>query len=306
MADLILHHYDASPFAHKARSMMGYKGLDWKSVEIPMVMPKPDLMPLTGGYRKTPVLQIGADIYCDTRRIAMELESRFADPTLHPSGEGLSEALTCWSDQNFFPAATTYVMGMIGDKLPPEFHADRAAMRGAEPPKMEALQKAMPRFRRATEQQLDWLENILSNRDYLTGAQPGLADLAVGHVPWFIANSGKRAAAVLDAYPNVRAWMDRIGAIGEGNREAMDAKDALAEAKSASPAPPGDSDVDTEADPPLGTPVSVIGEDRVPEAVEGELVTLSKREIAVRRDDEQVGEVVVHFPRFGYIARPAK
>ena len=70
MADLILHHYPTSPFAEKVRLVLGYKNLAWKSVVIPQIMPKPDLQALTGGYRKTPVLQIGADIYCDTALIA--------------------------------------------------------------------------------------------------------------------------------------------------------------------------------------------------------------------------------------------
>jgi glutathione S-transferase len=49
--------------------------LAWGSVEIPVIMPKPDLTALTGGYRKTPVLQIGADIYCDSQLIMRELEA---------------------------------------------------------------------------------------------------------------------------------------------------------------------------------------------------------------------------------------
>ena len=59
MADLILHHYATSPFSEKLRLIMGYKKLAWKSVIIPQILPKPDLVALTGGYRKTPVLQIG-------------------------------------------------------------------------------------------------------------------------------------------------------------------------------------------------------------------------------------------------------
>jgi hypothetical protein len=61
-AELILHHFDLSPYAEKVRTLLGLKALAWRSVQIPMVMPKPDLIALTGGYRKTPVLQIGADI----------------------------------------------------------------------------------------------------------------------------------------------------------------------------------------------------------------------------------------------------
>lgn len=74
MSELILHHYPTSPFAEKARLLLGFKQLSWRSVMIPPVMPKPDLVALTGGYRKTPVLQVGADVYCDTALIARRLE----------------------------------------------------------------------------------------------------------------------------------------------------------------------------------------------------------------------------------------
>src|SRR5271167_178323 len=79
MTDIILHHYEISPYSEKVRIGLGLKGLAWGSVEIPVIMPKPDLTALTGGYRKTPVLQIGADIYCDSQLIMRELERR------HPS-----------------------------------------------------------------------------------------------------------------------------------------------------------------------------------------------------------------------------
>ena len=84
MSELILHHYPQSPFAEKARLLLGFKGLSWHSVLIPPVMPKPDFTALTGGYRKTPVLQVGADIYCDTALIARRLEQEKAAPALFP------------------------------------------------------------------------------------------------------------------------------------------------------------------------------------------------------------------------------
>ena len=76
MSDLILHHYPMSPFSEKVRLILGHKQLAWKSVLIPSVMPKPDVVALTGGYRRTPFLQIGADIYCDTALIARRLVER--------------------------------------------------------------------------------------------------------------------------------------------------------------------------------------------------------------------------------------
>ena len=55
MTDLILHHYDASPFTQRVLRMLGIKGLEWRSVTTPMMPPKDDLLALTGGYRGTPV-----------------------------------------------------------------------------------------------------------------------------------------------------------------------------------------------------------------------------------------------------------
>ena len=80
--ELILHHYDRSPFSEKVRLIFGLKRLEWRSVVQPMVLPKPALTPLTGGLRRIPVLQIGADVYCDTNLIAAELDRRFPDPPL--------------------------------------------------------------------------------------------------------------------------------------------------------------------------------------------------------------------------------
>ena len=106
MAEPILHHFDWSPYAEKVRVLLGIKGLAWASVQIPMVMPKPDLTALSGGYRKTPVLQVGADVYCDTSCIARELELRWPEPTLFPDGnEGLALALATWADRFFEPGA---------------------------------------------------------------------------------------------------------------------------------------------------------------------------------------------------------
>ena len=125
---IILHHFDASPFSEKIRVIFGFKGLSWSSVRIPRIMPKPDLMPLTGGYRRTPVMQIGADIFCDTQVIIREIERRFPSPTLFPSGgAGLPWALGMWTDRPFFQSAVNLAFGALGHKVPQEFIDDRSA-----------------------------------------------------------------------------------------------------------------------------------------------------------------------------------
>ena len=87
MSEIILHHYPLSPFAEKTRVALGIKGLAWRSVIIPQIMPKPELMPLTGGYRKTPVMQIGADIYCDYSKDYCDVPGAGSKGTCKPLGK---------------------------------------------------------------------------------------------------------------------------------------------------------------------------------------------------------------------------
>jgi glutathione S-transferase len=305
--DYILHHYEGSPFAQKARWYFGLKKLAWRSVQIPMVMPKPLLMPLTGGYRRTPVMQIGADIYLDTTLIAAELERRHPEPTLYPSGgPGLAAMLTAWADQNLFLPAANFSLAMVAEKLPAGFFEDRAKMMNRPVTPIEKLKGAIPLFKSQMYVQLDRLANLLSDgRSFLLGERPGLADFAVAHPVWMVGTiSGRRAAAALDAYATVRAWLDRVNAIGTGTRSELDAKEALAIAKAATPEPLRESE-EVEGAPALGARVSVQTEDRVPEPVVGEVVLMRRDEIAIRRTDPEAGEIVVHLPRAGFVVRPA-
>ena len=83
--------------------VLGYKQLSWKSVIIPMMMPKPDVVSLTGGYRRTPFLQIGADIYCDTALICDVLEHIQPAPALYPAAnKGLARIVAQWGDSLTF------------------------------------------------------------------------------------------------------------------------------------------------------------------------------------------------------------
>src|SRR5580698_104329 len=120
--ELILHHYDASPFSEKVRLLFGIKALAWRSVLQPNIMPKPDLVPLTGGYRRIPVLQIGADIYCDTQVIMAEIEARQARPAVV---RGSDWAVNLWADRLFFQSTVAVVFGEMADAVPKDFIADR-------------------------------------------------------------------------------------------------------------------------------------------------------------------------------------
>ena len=130
MTDIILHHYDTSPYSEKVRLGLGLKGLAWASVEIPVIMPKPNLTALTGGYRKTPVLQIGADIYCDSQLIMRELERRRPSPSFYPAGRGAADALAWWVEKTTFLPAVSIAFAKRPDALPEGFLEDRAKFSG--------------------------------------------------------------------------------------------------------------------------------------------------------------------------------
>jgi len=130
MTDIILHHYDTSPYAEKVRTGLGLKGLAWASVELPQIMPKPNLTALTGGYRKTPVLQIGADIYCDSQLIMRELERRYPTPSFYPAGRGAADALAWWAEKTMFLPAVSIVFAKRPEVLPEGFLEDRVKFSG--------------------------------------------------------------------------------------------------------------------------------------------------------------------------------
>src|SRR6202051_3847698 len=93
MSKVILHHYPLSPYSEKIRLALGLKGVSWNSVEIPVWTPRPKLTPMTGGYRRTPILQVGAEFYCDTLHILRAIEELGTSGSLYPKGqEGLAKA----------------------------------------------------------------------------------------------------------------------------------------------------------------------------------------------------------------------
>jgi glutathione S-transferase len=308
MSDIILHHYPTSPFAEKIRRVLAWKKLPWKSVIIPAVMPKPDLMPLTGGYRRTPVLQIGADIYCDTALICELLERIAPEPSLYPAPvAGQARLLAQWADSTLFwtvipyvfqPAGVQDIMGHLKPEEMKAFGADRAAMRG-NMARMHPSDAAA-----ALPQYLRWLDDMLAGgAPFLLGAHASIADFSVYHCLWFLARA-KALAGILDQTPRLLAWMRTMSGFEQDAPAVISGEDALTAARASTPAAMDDGFVDTHGIVP-GAQVTVTPADYALDPVAGELVMASKREYAIRRSDDRAGTVVVHFPRIGYQLRAA-
>ena len=303
---IIFHHYWTSPFSEKVRLVFGIKGLDWRSVEIPNMMPKPDLMPLTGGYRKTPVMQIGADVYCDTQIIIRELERRFPSPSVVPD-KGLSYALGFWSDRPFFQAAIPLIFGEVGPMIPEAFKKDREKMFPERPFDYVAMKAAIPVFKDQFRAHADMLSAQLGDgRKFLRGSHACLDDVHGMLNIWFLKNFyAPTADALLKEFPLVGDWFERLKGIGHGKYEPMEAQEALAIAKaSTSEAVPLADPHDPNGRKP-GQRVAVAADDYGRDPVEGEIVFSNAQEIAIKRSDPLVGDVVVHFPRAGFWVTPA-
>ena len=311
MTDIILHHYPTSPFSEKIRLVLGYKKLAWKSVIIPSISPKPDVLALTGGYRKTPFMQIGADIYCDSALICDVLEHRQPEPALYPErSKGVARIVAQWADSTLFWAAMAYSLQPKGaaalfEGAPPEaakaFGADRAAMSAG-----------MTRLRpgdatAAYKSYLRRIANMLHGQDFLLGSAPCVADFAAYHPLWFTRVRVPVLAGILDAKQGVLAWMDRMAAFGHGPMEKFSATDAIAVcAASAGPAALNDTAFQDEHGIALGSRVTVAAESFGSEPSEGELIAATRMHYTLRRTDERAGTVHVHFPRIGYVLRNAQ
>ena len=301
MSELILHHYPMSPFAEKVRLILGFKQLPWRSVLIPPVMPKPDVLALTGGYRKTPVLQIGADIYCDTALIARVLEARQPSPTLYPSASPLAVPLAQWADSFLFQVSVVWALQPAGAPsimagVPPEtlkaFAADRAAMRGGATRPTLADGSAQLKGHLAV-----IAAQLAQGGPWLFGATPCIADFSVAQCLWFIRRAVP-VAQLLDGYAAIGPWLARVLAIGHHTSTDMSSTEALAVAASAAGHAP------VAVVPGLGfepdQAVSVAATDYGSDLVAGTLAGLSDDEVVIRRQDDRAGTVQVHFPRFGF------
>ncbi|MBU3056875.1 glutathione S-transferase family protein [Pseudomonas indica] len=306
MHELILHHYPTSPFAEKARLMLGFKQLSWRSVLIPPVMPKPDLTALTGGYRKTPVLQVGADIYCDTALIARRLEAEKATPALFPEGQEFNVATVAqWADSLVFQHAVSLVfqpesIALRFGKLPPEaikgFLADRAGLFSGGSTSRLPLEQAKhqwPTIMARVEQQLS-----REAGDFLFG-EPSLADISLAHSLWFLKGT-PITAPLVDAYPAVAAWLGRVLGFGHGSHSEMASADAIEIARAATPAALPQEQLDEPNGFEIGQRVVIAAIDYGVDPVEGELLFAGSEELVLRREDERAGMVHVHFPRMGF------
>lgn len=304
MAEIILHHYSLSTFSEKVRVALGLKGLAYRSVDIPPAPPRPLLAPLTGGYRRVPVLQVGADIFCDTNIILPALERLHPQPTLYPAGcEGIARGFGfAWERQMWVPTIGV-LAHFLGDMFPPEFVKDRKEGYLGFDISKAAMAPLLPGHLQHLHGQYAWLKILLADgRQFIFGDAPSALDLACFQTTALMRQNCPLSE--LDAMVDMAVllpWYGRVAALGHGKPEPMSEQQAFDIARDASPLPV--THISPNGDPgglQAGTEVSVTPDDNARVTVTGTLVAASDSEVVILRRDAQAGDLHIHFPRLGY------
>jgi glutathione S-transferase len=299
----ILYHYPTSPFAELVRAAFGLKGLAWGSLPVPPILPKPDQTRLTGGYARTPAVQIGADVYCDTGAILPALEA-LGGATLYPAPLGpLHRMVASWANGPQFFAHVGAAMGdMTAEMMGEAFIKDRQARFGMD---LGALGKAAPHLAGQALVAARWLSDTLGDgRPFIGGESPGAGDLALYSNIWFVKavpTASANAAAML-TMPHVASWYARMAELGHGTRSEVSADDALAAARSTRPKAVAGS---VDAPYVSGMQVGVTQEGTRDAPSIGTLLRCDSSGISIAREVDDGLTVHIHFPRLGQVVAPA-
>jgi glutathione S-transferase len=299
MPDLILHHYPASPLSEKIRVILGLKKLSWCSVEIPNLPPKPDVMPLTGGYRRTPIMQIGADVFCDSQRILSELECRKPSEA---NNTGLVQIINRWCDDLFHPVVKVAITAS-SNELPNEFLEDRRKLFLNDYSDIESAKARIPYYTEQVRAQLAQAEISLKEQNgFLISSSASIADASLFALTWFIRRRWKNGAKFLEGFPNICRWEESIKSIGHGTPTDMASEKALDIAKETETTFKAQIDADDIHSLSTGDRVSITPKANTGEkGVRGNVHIAEKNRISVLHKNDRVGTICIHFPKIGYV-----
>jgi len=303
--EVILHNYSQSPVAEKVRVALGMKHLAWRNVQIPRLPPKPMVTALTGGYRRTPVMQIGADIYCDSQCIMRELERRYPSPSFFENSEaGIMWCLSRWTDGALFDLAVRLVLGATNDELPNDFAQDRGRLYLGEN-WAEGLKKAnaqLPHLVAQIRAPLTWLNDQLRDgRRFLLGDNPRAIDAQIYHVVWFMRGRWSGGPSMLSEFTDLERWEMNVQSLGHGTPQDMSPEEAIALARDHDSIAKAYIAPNDPQDLSVGASVTVQPDvDGGEQPVIGTVRYADAETLVIERTHNDVGTVCVHFPRTGY------
>ena len=165
---------------------------------------------------------------------------------------------------------------------------------------------AIPQMRDQFRAHLQWVETQLGGgRAWMSGDKAGLCDVNAYMNVWYVRAHLPNADEMLAEFGHTRAWEKRMRSVGHGRSSEMSTSAALDIAASATPQTAILADPNDPNGRKPGDRVEVTPDDYGKIKVSGEIVALSSQHIAIRRHDPRAGEVIVHFPRAGFVVLPA-
>ncbi len=298
---MILHHYELSPFSEKIRLMLGYCNLSWQSVISPAMPPRPNVDPLAGGYRRIPVAQMGADIFCDTRIISAEIAQLAAKPELAKENcDKIVSQFVDYVELEFFFAVLNSATALesIGSLLRNyspwqaiKFIKDRVGVAKQASVTMLSQREAQL----LVDKHLADMEQRLEQKDFLFGANPNVADFSAYHAVWMRDRIGGKP--ISPDLPRLRDWYQRMAAFGCGSRSELSPQAAFAEAQEHAPRTLPAKNIDDEN---MGKQVKIQPSDYAKDAVSGTLVGSTDTRWILARETDELGTLHVHFPKQGF------
>ena len=295
----VLYHYPMSPYSEKLRLALGMRGLFWTSVQVAPQPPREVLEQLLGGYRRIPVLQVGAHFYCDTR-LAFEL-LYLEDPTCTDLSAD-DEALRAWAEREIFFAVFSVVsptkvvrflfrrFGVAGVW---RFIRDRSQMMRDS----TVVALAPDRAREVVKEFIEHLALHLSSRRCLSGVAPGYLDLCCYHPLWMVSQID---SSLLSSWPpSVSQWMERINSLGHGEQLRASRGCVFENIAENQVAFSG-----TVTEPyRLGEFVGVAPSDYARDETCGSLVDINRKRVVISRTLNSGDVIYLHFPRDGFDLR---
>lgn len=302
MPDLILHHYWPSPFAHKIRLALGLSGVAWRSVEIPRVPPKPLLMPLTAGYRRTPVLQSGADVYCDTQNIVRALTAITDNHQLLPTDlSGKILAFTDWADGAVFNLAARVVLTSALDTAPPEFIQDRGGLYFGPNWTPEGLRSQLPGVILQLAAHLNSIDSGLGAQGGFMSNDLSYADVTIAYLAWFIRGRWDQGPEFLQQFANIERIEREVHEAVREVYEDLSAEDALKIASNSESQSPSGVTKQCGVTLRQGMQIAIKPQAETSDPpVVGRLRYLDRVRVSIDHHASEVGDVVVHLPVAGY------
>ena len=299
---LILHQYDISPFSQKAQKMMGLKELSWQSVEMPMIAPKPDVEALTGGYRGTPVLQIGRDVFIDNWMIARALDEFDASgPAINAQGGLREAALYAWGERLFTPLLHA-ALAAYQSEWDADFLADRK--RVFPDVDFDTLNVSDPDRRSQVRAYLGTVEAQLGlDQDFLGGAQADSCDIHVWGMVWMIHSALPALMPIVETFPRLTDWYERVSALGTGDREDVKIDVAWKSLKDGPARPLPDTPDQEPLAPWVGEVVDIAAGSADRGSASGRLLAVDHEQVVLGVEPISGEAAQVWFPRFGYHLR---